>query len=148
MSTNWVLFAVSASIMWGIGYTVLVPVSEKIQAYTVYTIYGFFTFVVNLSIIAINGTFDNFKMIDNWKLSLYLSLYVILSIVAAIVFLLGYTVEGINPGIYIIISNSYPVITFVLSYFLLGKTDINPYYASFGIVLTFIGCGFLAFAKN
>jgi drug/metabolite transporter (DMT)-like permease len=145
---NWILCAIFASIMWGVGYTVLVPISEKMQAYTIYAVYGFFMCITNLIIIAFSGTFDNFKIICDWKISLYLALYIILSIAAAIIFLLGYRSDNINPGIYIIISNSYPVITFILSYFLLGVKNINPYYASFGIIFTFIGCALLAFAKE
>jgi drug/metabolite transporter (DMT)-like permease len=144
----WALYSIIAAIMWGVAYTMLVPVSENLQTYTIYTIYGFFTCLTNLIIIACNDTFNNFKLIDNWSTAIYLAFYVALSIAASIVFLLGYGAEGINPGVYIMLSNAYAVITFVLSYFFFGKTNVNPYYAIFGICLTFIGCGLLALAKK
>lgn len=144
----WALYSIFAALLWGVAYTMLVPVSEKLQTYTIFTIYGFFMCFINLIIIAYNNTFNDFKHIDNWRIAIYLTFYVALSISGSIVFLLGYGSDGINPGVYTMLSNLYAVITFILSYFLFDKTNINPYYAISGIILTFVGCGLLAFAKK
>jgi drug/metabolite transporter (DMT)-like permease len=145
---NWAFYSFFAAILWGVGFTILVPASAKLKVYTIYTLYGLSTFLVNLAFVAITNGFDDFKLLGNWKTAMCLISYIILSIVASIIFLLGYKVEGINPGIYIMISNAYPIITLILSFFFLGKTNINPYYASFGIILTFIGCGLLAMSNK
>jgi drug/metabolite transporter (DMT)-like permease len=143
---NWVIYAVLAAILWGIGYTFLVPVSIKLHAYTISTVYGFFTFVTNLLIVVIIHDTKDFAEINNVKIIVYLAIYVSCLVAANIVFLLGYSTSNINPGVYILISSSYPVIALILSYFIFDKKNIDPYYGTFGIILTVTGCGLLAFA--
>lgn len=64
------------------------------------------------------------------------------------IFMLGYEISDINPGAYIIISNSYQILTLMISYSDFNRTNINPYYGVSGIILTLIGCGLLAVSNN
>lgn len=144
----WIIYALLSCIFWGVCFTLLIPVSEQLNPYIINFIYGCFLCCVNLIIIAITNTFDEFKLLSNVKLTLYLIFYVITLTSASISFLFGYSVNDINPAIYIIISNTYPIITFILSYFIFNKTNVNLYYASFGIILTLIGGMLLAFSKK
>jgi drug/metabolite transporter (DMT)-like permease len=145
---NWVVYPIICAIFWGVGYTLLSPVSKLLNPYTIGFLYGITISITNLIIIASTNSFNDFKLINELKIALYLSFYIMLSVGAGLLFLIGYGSSDINPGIYIIISNSYPIITLLLSYFCFGQTNINPYYASFGVILTLIGCGLLAVAKT
>jgi drug/metabolite transporter (DMT)-like permease len=144
----WWLYAVIAAIIWGFSYSALIPISSQLKPYTINSLYGLSGFIVNLIILLITDNISDYRQINNWKTIIYLITYIILAIAASIVFLSGYGSDGINQGIYIIIANIYPIITFIMSYFCFGKTDINPWFASFGIVLTLGGTCLLALAKR
>lgn len=145
---NWILYAIIACTLWGIAFTLLIPVSEKVNPYIVNFFYGLVICLVNLFIIIITHAFGEFKTLSDKKLVLYLIFYIITLTSASIIFLQGYSVDNINPAIYIIISNTYPIITFILAYFIFDKKNVNLYYASFGIVLMFGGGVLLALAKK
>ena len=145
---NWVVYPIICAIMWGIGYTLVKPVSDQLQPYTINALYGAFVFIINIIALAIKQNFDNFKLINNWKLGICLMFYIILLATTSIIFLIGYKLDGVNSGVYTLISSTYPVITLILSYIFLGQTNINPYYASFGTVLTLVGVSLLALSKK
>jgi drug/metabolite transporter (DMT)-like permease len=144
----WVIYPVICSILWGIGYTLLQPVSAKLTNYTINAIYGGALCIINLIILAATDKFNDFILLRDWKLALYITFYVILFIIASFVFLYGYGDIGVNPGVYTLISGTYPVITMLLSFIFFGQNNINPYYASFGVVLTLIGVSLLALSKT
>jgi drug/metabolite transporter (DMT)-like permease len=144
----WILYPIICSVLWGIGYTLLQPVSAKLTNYTINAIYGGSLCITNLIILAATYNFADFVILKDWKLALYLTFYVIIFIVASFVFLYGYGYDGINAGIYTLISSTYPVITMLLSFIFFNQTNINPYYASFGVVFTLVGVSLLALSKT
>lgn len=144
----WVFYPIISCILWGVGYAFLKQVSMEVKVYTINSLYGLSTFIVNIIIISITNNFQDFNILKDIKLALYLTFYIILSIISSIVFLLGYSIDNINPGVYIIIANTYPIITFILSYFIFNITNINLYYGIPGIFITLIGMALLAMSKN
>jgi len=144
----WLLYPIICSVLWGVSYTLLRPVSAEIQKYTINSIYGLSMFIINMVALAITNQYSDFLLINNLKVILCLTFYVILSVAAGILFLVGYNIEGINSGVYTLISSTYPVLTLILSYIFLDQRNINPYFASFGTILTIVGVSLLALSKN
>ena len=144
----WLVYPIGCALLWGIGYTLLQPVSEKLSSYTINSTYGFILFLTNLIALAISKNFNDFLILKDWKLLLFLCSYIIIQVIGAFIFLAGYNYEDVNAGIYTMISSTYPVITFILSYIFLDQRNINLYYASFGIILTIGGVSLLVLSKN
>jgi drug/metabolite transporter (DMT)-like permease len=144
----WIIYPIVCSVLWGIGYTLLRLVSDKLTSFTINGIYGLILFIVNLIASIALKNLNNLTLLKDWKTSLYFSSYIIIWVVTAFIFLLGYNSDGVNAGIYTMISSTYPVITFILSFLLLDQKGFNPYYVSFGIIFTIVGVSLLALSKK
>jgi drug/metabolite transporter (DMT)-like permease len=92
----WLLYPIICSVLWGVSYTLLKPVSAELQKYTINSIYGLSMFIINMVALAITNQYSDFLLINNLKVILCLTFYVILSVAAGILFLVGYNLSLIH----------------------------------------------------
>lgn len=144
----WLVYSLSCSVLWGISYVLLSLATESLNNYTINMLYGGLMLVTNLVALAITDGFDNLVELRAWRVSLAIIGHVVLMVATSTIFLLGYRLEGVNSGIYTLISSTYPVVTLIGSYLFLGQRDFNAYYVSFGVILVIAGVSLLALAKN
>jgi drug/metabolite transporter (DMT)-like permease len=143
-----ILCALACSILWGISYTALQPVSAKLQPETINIVYGTALIISNLALMIARNTFSDFYLLKDSTLALYLSGYVVFSVVALFVFLIGYKLIGnVYAGAFVAISSTYPIVVFVLTYIFFNQRDFKLYMVIPGFIGTCVGIILLSLAK-
>lgn len=145
---SWILYAVSCSLLWGTGYTILKWSANDLSTFTINTIYGIVMVFANLTASIIANDFSNYKLLQNWKVALSLSGYIILFVTSSFLYLMGYKLENTPTSTYTAITSTYPAITFTLSFVLLNQRDYNYFYAIPGLLLIIIGTVLLSLSNK
>lgn len=145
-----IVYAILCSLLWGVSYFCLIPVSVKLQPETINMFFAMLLFIFNLVWMIAKNSFGDFAVLfqTDWSLILYIFGYALLSCVASTLYLFGYKVIGENyAGAFNAISSTYPVIIFILSFIFFNQRDYNLYMVIPGILLTCIGIVLLSVAK-
>lgn len=143
---NWITFAVGAAVMWGVAYTLLVSISQKVNPFVINIVYGIVNSVINTILLLALHQQSALAQLSTWSLWLLLLLYSVCLASGGILFLLGYKATDVIPAAFLCVSNVYPIITLVLSEIFFPRVSINYYFVVPGVALTLGGVCLLAFA--
>lgn len=139
--------SLGCSLMWGIGYAVVQPVSDKLRPDVINVIYYSIAFLINLIIMLSTGSYVDVKSL-NLKLGVYFAVYILTCVVAASAFLYGYTMVGSKmAGAFNAISSTYPVFTFIIAYIFFNQRDSNLYYSIPGLICVVVGITLLCLSR-
>lgn len=143
-----ILCAVACSLLWGVAYSALQPVSAVLRPETISFMYsGFNTVIFGVVILVRDGTSD-FSLLTEPLIESF-ALYAVLAMLALFLYLTGYKFVGTTyAGGFNAITSTYPVIVFLISYFYFKQKNFNLYLAIPGVTLTAVGIILLSLAPT
>jgi len=122
---EWLYYTLTASILWGLSYTICGKILLKISSITLIVIEVIFGFLV-FSLIFFYNNYEKELLIitNNNQLLLLVTLKIILC--AAGHYLSWQTLKiAPNPGIYALVEGIYPLFTILFSYIFFNVFDLN-----------------------
>lgn len=148
---NAAIFALICSILWGVGYTIIR--FTRVSAYIINCVYGFVLFVANFIAILVTHGFveNNIQDLLQIKQCIGFVLHIVLFTASSFIYMYGYSMSNINPGVYVAVSGSYVAVSFLTSQWFmymgwLVSLQVNYYFAIPGILFITIGSVLLALA--
>lgn len=156
-----ILCALASMVFWGVGYSLLSIATTqlhpfynaKINQYWINVCYGACLCIVNLFAVICSNSFSNAFVLSAADIALPLFGYIACFVFSSFIYLYGYQLVSANvamlsPGAYVSLSTAYPMIVFLISYFCLGKRNVNLPLTVVGVVLLNAGIICLAFSKR
>lgn len=133
----WIIFALSASLFWGLSYVLNEEIYKKISVFSSIGIMSFFIFILSLGIAYLNGSLKlDLMTITSSKKLMYYLLAGIFALMIAEVFI-GFSIVAKNATIAGLIEISYPIFIALFSYILFKNTITPP--TMLGATIIFIG---------
>lgn len=121
----WLVYAVGASILWGLDYALTEKILKKISFPTLLSIELFFGFISMLAISLVLGSYKtDFHTITNSKTLLYLVIGITLSFAFANTFIV-LSIQGKNASIAGLIEIAYPLFIVLFSWLLFKENNLN-----------------------
>jgi len=140
----WIIFALTASILWGLDYTLTESVLKKISFPTLLSIELFFGFVSMLVIAIIFKTYKpDFLVIMSSRKIFWTVVVIVLSFIIANT-LIVLSINGKNATLSGLIEISYPLFIVFFSWLILKENNLN-FGTSIGATLIFIGTSLIYF---
>ncbi len=132
----WILFAISASLFWGIGYVLNEEIYKKISLYSYLAIASFVVFLISLLIAYFNNSIksDFIEIISSKRTLLYVLGGIVTLVIAE--FSIGSAIVAKNAVLSSLIELSYPVFIALFSY-LLFRNNITISTVVGGIIVIF-----------
>lgn len=122
---KWIYYTLTASVIWGLSYTICGKILLKISSITLITIEVIFGFLI-FSLIFFYNNYDNelLIIINNKELLFLVSLKIIICIIGH--YLSWQTLKiAPNPGIYALVEGIYPLFTILFSFVFFKVFNFN-----------------------
>jgi drug/metabolite transporter (DMT)-like permease len=134
----WFLYAVLASVVWGLSYVLNGELFKSLSVLTVVAIQTFVTSVIFAVAAILTGVFRNdvYSVMTSSRL-MWLMLFGILALAIA-EYGIGYSIQGKNATLAGLIEISYPIFIALFAYFLFGENQLS-FATAVGGVLIFAG---------
>lgn len=134
----WFLYAVLASVVWGLSYVLNGELFKSLSVLTVVAIQTFVTSVIFAVAAILTGVFRNdvYSVMTSSRL-MWLMLFGILALAIA-EYGIGYSIQGRNATLAGLIEISYPIFIALFAYFLFGENQLS-FATAVGGVLIFAG---------
>ena len=121
----WIIFAVSASLLWGLTYAIDEQIFKHISVVTSLAIAGFFTFIVMLLTAYFTGTLkSDMAAINSSNELLYKVVAGVFTFVTAEL-LIGLSINAKNATLAGLIEISYPIFIALFAYLFFKESQIN-----------------------
>lgn len=133
----WIIFAISASLFWGLSYVLNEEIYKKISIFSSIGIMSFVVFILCISIAYFTGSLktDLITISSSKRLIYYLTAGVFALMIAEV--FIGFSIVAKNATIAGLIEISYPIFIALFSYILFKNTITPP--TMFGAVVIFFG---------
>lgn len=140
----WVIFALSASLFWGLTYVLDEKIYDKISVITSLAITSFFAFVVLFLVSYFTGDLktDLHQIVTSRSLTILVIAGTITLIIAEL--LIGFSITSKNATLAGLIEISYPIFIALAAYLLFKENQLNTG-SIIGGVLVFLGVGVIYF---
>ncbi|VBB18159.1 hypothetical protein YASMINEVIRUS_622, partial [Yasminevirus sp. GU-2018] len=136
---SWVVYAGASAVLWGISYASVKLVNIAVSSFVINMVHNLLATLFNLYMAYTSGVLKDVDTLTSRSYIVPFLMYSMFSIGASFCFFRGYRVPGANPGTFVAISGSYPIITFLISYIFLYNRNVNLYVAIPGIIVTCTG---------
>ncbi len=140
----WVIFALSASLFWGLTYVLDEKIYEKVSVITSLAITSFFAFIVLFIVSYFTGNLktDVQQIITNKGLFILVIAGTVTLIIAEL--FIGFSISSKNATLAGLIEISYPIFIAITAYVLYKENQLNLS-TIIGGVLVFLGVGIIYF---
>ena len=143
----WIIYALIIALLWGSGYTLMIPIAKQLTPYTIATLYGAGLVIVNFIAGVYAGNVENYYLLSDTKIGLCFTGYLICMISGNFLYLAVYRNIGQNAGAFVSITSSYPMFTFILST-LIFQQKTNLYYTIPALLFISLGVILLSIAPK
>jgi drug/metabolite transporter (DMT)-like permease len=143
-SPMWILYAIGASVLWGLNYVLAEQLYKNISVISSIAITTFFTFLITLLVAIHQGVFskDIGTILDSKKLIIILVAEIIVFILADL--LIAFSIIEKSATVAGLIEISYPLFIALFAYLIFRESELNIS-ISIGGILIFIGVGIIYF---
>lgn len=140
----WILYALGASVLWGLNYVLAEQLYKNISVITSISITTFFTFIITLLVALNRGVLfrDVTAILDSKRLIIILVAEIIVFIVADL--LIAFSIIEKSATIAGLIEISYPLFIALFAYLIFRESELNMS-ISIGGLLIFVGVGIIYF---
>ena len=146
---SWFIYSIIVPILWGTGYTLLVPVSKQLTSYTIATLYGAALSIVNFLVGVFVNNVENYFVLADKNVAMCFFGYIVMFVSANFLYLFGYKIasQDGSAGAFVAITSTYPMFTYIFSSIIFGQTS-NYYYTIPAMILIALGIIILAIAPK
>jgi drug/metabolite transporter (DMT)-like permease len=148
-TVSWLIYAIIVPVLWGSGYTFLVPVSKQLTSYTISTLYGASLAIVNFLVGVFVNNVENYFVLADPKVSGCFLGYLIMLVSANFLYLSGYKIasQDGSAGAFVAVTSTYPLFTYIFST-IIFKQSSNYYYTIPAMMLIATGIILLSVAPK
>ncbi len=140
----WILYALGASVLWGLNYVLAEQLYKNISVITSISITTFFTFIITLLVTLNRGVLfrDVTAILDSKRLIIILVAEIIVFILADL--LIAFSIIEKSATIAGLIEISYPLFIALFAYLIFRESELNMS-ISIGGLFIFVGVGIIYF---
>lgn len=133
----WIIFAISASLFWGLSYVLNEEIYRKISIFTSLSIMSLAVFFLTLILAYVTGSLkpDLIEITTSKRLMLYLCSGTLVLLIAEL--FIGFSIVAKNASLAGLIEISYPIFIILFSYILFKNSVTIP--TMIGGVVIFLG---------
>lgn len=140
----WILYALGASVLWGLNYVLAEQLYKNISVITSISITTFFTFIITLLVAFNRGVLfrDVTAILDSKRLIIILVAEIVVFILADL--LIAFSIIEKSATIAGLIEISYPLFIALFAYLIFRESELNMS-ISIGGLFIFVGVGIIYF---